>query len=134
MTHMQAFQAIADANPVDGDGSRNSGEPGYKASVDYVARLMTEAGYNVTIQAYKFFYFAFSGTPLFSKISPTPYNYAIANEWNPGQSLGDHDGRSAAGVRCIGRMCTVRGAALIASPVCGPAPAITSVAIPRGRA
>ena len=129
MTHMQAFQAIADANPVDGDGSRNSGEPGYKASVDYVARLMTEAGYNVTIQTYKFFYFAFSGPPLFSKISPTPYNYAIANEWNPGQSPGDLQP-----VRCIGRMCTVRGAALIASPVCGPAPAITSVAIPRGRA
>ena len=32
---MQAFQAIADANPSPADGhpSRNSGEPGYKASV-----------------------------------------------------------------------------------------------------
>jgi hypothetical protein len=88
MNHMKAFQAIADANPVDGHASRNSGEPGYKASVDYVARLMTEAGYNVTIQTYKFFYFAFAGIPLFSEISPTPHNYAIANEWNPGQSLG----------------------------------------------
>ena len=88
MTHMRAFQAIADANPVDGHASRNSGEPGYKASVDYVARLMTEAGYDVTIQTYKFFYFAFSGIPLFSEISPTAHNYAIANEWNPGQSLG----------------------------------------------
>jgi len=86
--HMQAFQAIADANPVDGHASRNSGEPGYKASADYVAKLMTEAGYNVTIQTYKFFYFAFSGIPLFSEISPTPHNYAIANEWNPGQSIG----------------------------------------------
>ena len=37
--HMKAFQAIADANPgADGHPSRNSGEPGYKASVDYVAR------------------------------------------------------------------------------------------------
>ena len=36
--HMQAFQAIADANPgADGHPSRNSGEPGYKASADYVA-------------------------------------------------------------------------------------------------
>jgi hypothetical protein len=51
--HMKAFQAIADANPgPDGHPSRNSGEPGYKASVDYVAKLMTEAGYNVTIQTY----------------------------------------------------------------------------------
>ena len=88
MTHMRAFQAIADANPVDGHASRNSGEPGYKASVDYVARLMTEAGYNVTIQTYKFLYFAFSGIPQFSEISPTAHNYVISSEWNPGQSLG----------------------------------------------
>ena len=52
---MRAFQAIANANPgPDGHPSRNSGEPGYKASADYVARLMTQAGYNVTIQTYKF--------------------------------------------------------------------------------
>src|SRR5205823_2958116 len=36
--HMQAFQDIADANlGPDGHPSRNSGEPGYKASADYVA-------------------------------------------------------------------------------------------------
>jgi peptidase M28-like protein/PA domain-containing protein len=87
--HMKAFQAIADANPgPDGHASRNSGEPGYKASVDYVARLMTEAGYNVTIQTYKFFYFAFTGIPLFSEISPTPHDYVLADEWGPGQSTG----------------------------------------------
>jgi hypothetical protein len=50
-THMQALQAIADANPgADGHPSRNSGEPGYKASVDYVADLMRKAGYDVTLQ------------------------------------------------------------------------------------
>ena len=50
---MQNFQAIAQANPgPDGHPSRNSGEPGYKASVDYVATLMRQAGYNVTIQTY----------------------------------------------------------------------------------
>ena len=38
--HMKKFQAIADANPSPADGhpSRNSGEPGYKASADYVAK------------------------------------------------------------------------------------------------
>src|SRR5690349_4965964 len=42
--HMQAFWAIAQANPgPDGHPSRNAGEPGYKASVDYVAHLMEEA-------------------------------------------------------------------------------------------
>ena len=42
--HMEAFQAIADANPSPADGhpSRNSGEPGYKASVDYVAKDRSE--------------------------------------------------------------------------------------------
>ena len=36
--HMKAFQEIADQNPgPDGHASRNSGEPGYKASADYVA-------------------------------------------------------------------------------------------------
>src|SRR6478672_6206582 len=51
--HMQAFQAIADANPSPADGhpSRNSGEPGYKASADYVAKVMKDAGYNVSSQA-----------------------------------------------------------------------------------
>ena len=61
--HMQAFQAIADANPgLDGHPSRNSGEPGYRASVDYVAQKMEDAGYDVTIQPYKFTYSSFVGT------------------------------------------------------------------------
>jgi hypothetical protein len=87
--HMKAFQAIADANPgPDGHPSRNSGEPGYKASADYVARLMTEAGYDVTIQTYKFFYFAFTGLPVFREISPTSRDYEVSDDWNPGQSTG----------------------------------------------
>jgi hypothetical protein len=87
--HMQAFQAIADANPgPDGHPSRNSGEPGYKASVDYVAGLMQQAGYDVTIQTYKFFYFQYTAIPTFSEVSPTAHDYTIATEWNPGQSTG----------------------------------------------
>jgi len=86
---MKAFQAIADANPgPDGMPSRNSGEPGYKASVDYVAGLMTQAGYNVTIQKYKFFYFAYTGVPTFKEISPTSHDFGVSTEWNPGQSTG----------------------------------------------
>jgi Peptidase family M28/PA domain len=88
--HMQAFQAIADANPSPADGhpSRNSGEPGYKASVDYVAQVMKNAGYNVTIQPYKFTYYAYTAPPVFSEISPIPHDYALNAEWNPGQSTG----------------------------------------------
>jgi hypothetical protein len=88
--HMKAFQAIADANPgPDGMPSRNSGEPGYKASADYVAKVMKEAGYNVTIQTYKFFYFAFTAIPTFQEISPTAHAFTVSTEWNPGQSRGN---------------------------------------------
>jgi hypothetical protein len=91
--HMQAFQAIADANPgADGHPSRNSGEPGYKASADYVAKAMREAGYNVTIQTYTFPYSSYVGTPSFSETSPTPRTFAVVSEWNPGNSNGDATG------------------------------------------
>jgi Zn-dependent M28 family amino/carboxypeptidase len=87
--HMKAFQEIADQNPgPDGMPSRNSGEPGYKASADYVAALMKQAGYDVTIQTYKFIYYAFTGIPAFTEISPTPHSYTLNDEWGPGQSTG----------------------------------------------
>src|SRR3954454_9772018 len=66
MAHLQAFQDIADANPgPDGMPSRNSGEPGYKASVDYVAKVMSDAGYDVRLQKYQFDYYAYTGIPSF---------------------------------------------------------------------
>src|SRR5690349_9253383 len=88
--HMQAFQAIADANPgADGHPSRNSGEPGYKASVDYVADLMRKAGYDVTLQPYTFTYTSYIGTPSFSEASPTARSFKLIDDWNPGNSQGD---------------------------------------------
>src|SRR5256885_5812744 len=87
--HMQAFQAIADANPgPDGHPSRNSGEPGYKASADYVASVMNAAGYDVTLQRYKFLYYAFIGTPAFSEVLPTAKTYVLNTDWGAGQSKG----------------------------------------------
>jgi hypothetical protein len=87
--HMKAFQAIADANPgLDGHPSRNSGEPGYKASVDYVAQVMKDAGYDVTIQPYKFTYSSFVGTPTWSESTPTSRNFELVTDWNPGTSNG----------------------------------------------
>jgi len=87
--HMKAFQEIANQNPgPDGMPSRNSGEPGYKASADYVAALMKQAGYDVTIQTYKFIYYAFTGIPAFTEVSPTPHSYTLNGEWGPGQSIG----------------------------------------------
>ena len=92
--HMQNLQAIADANPSPADGmpSRNSGEPGYKASVDYVAKLMRDAGYDVTIQPYTFTYYAYTGRPALSEVSPTAHDYVLGEEWNPGQSTGTASG------------------------------------------
>ncbi len=87
--HMKAFQKIANQNPgPDGHASRNSGEPGYRASVDYVARLMQQAGYDVSIQPYKFLYYAYTGFPTFAEVSPTPHSYTLNREWGPGQSIG----------------------------------------------
>ncbi len=88
--HMQRFQAIADANPSPADGhpSRNSGEPGYKASVDYVASVMRAAGYDVTIQPYKFTYFAYTAPPVFTEVSPTSRTFTAGVDWNPGQATG----------------------------------------------
>lgn len=87
--HMVNFQKIADANPgPDGHPSRNSGEPGYKASVDYVAKAMKAAGYDVKIQTYTFNYFSFVGTPAFSQVSPTAQTYQVGTDFNPGQASG----------------------------------------------
>jgi hypothetical protein len=87
--HMKQFQAIANANiGPDGHPSRNSGEPGYKASVDYVANVMRAAGYDVTIQPYTFNYSSFVGTPSWSEASPTPRSFVPGTDWNPGTSNG----------------------------------------------
>src|SRR5215471_9762670 len=90
--HMVNFQAIATANPgPDGHPSRNSGEPGYNASVDYVAKLMKEAGYNVTVQTYTFPYYQF-GELGFAEVSPLAQTFALRTDWLPGQTLGASNG------------------------------------------
>src|SRR5262245_59575973 len=87
--YMQKFQQIADANPgADGHPSRNSGEPGYKASADYVADVMKAAGYDVTLQEYKFDYRSFVGDPVFREESPTPHSFGLGTEFNPAQVAG----------------------------------------------
>src|SRR4051794_15232169 len=90
--HMDNLQAIADANPgPDGMPSRNSGEPGYKASADYVARVMQDAGYDVHLQKYQFDYYAYSGIPSFSSGGTT---FVLGQDWGPGQSLGSMSGQT----------------------------------------
>jgi len=90
--HLVAFQQIADANPgPDGHPSRTLGEPGYLASVNYVAGLMQAAGYNVTIQQYTFPYANFTATPSFDEVSPTANSYVLKTDWNPATYSGSGD-------------------------------------------
>lgn len=95
-THMMNFQAIADANlsPADGHASRVSGETGYKASADYVAKVMTDAGYNVTVQTYLFTYFAFKAPPVMAEVSPQPKTYVLNQDYGPGQTTGETTGKA----------------------------------------
>ena len=87
--HMQAIEKIAIDNPgPDGHPSRNSGEPGYRASVDYVANLMTQAGYDVTIQPYRFLYYAYTSVPTLTQVAPTASSFALNVDWTAGQSTG----------------------------------------------
>ena len=87
--HMVKFQQIADANlGADGHPSRNSGEPGYKASADYVADVMRAAGYAVTLQEYKFHYRSFVGDPVMREVSPTPSSFVLGTDFIPAQIAG----------------------------------------------
>jgi peptidase M28-like protein/PA domain-containing protein/Big-like domain-containing protein len=87
--HMVAFQQIADANPgSDGYPSRNSGEPGYLASVNYAANLLRAAGYRVTIQQYDYAYSGWASVPLLSVVSPTPQTFALGPDFYPASTNG----------------------------------------------
>ncbi|GAA4618006.1 M28 family metallopeptidase [Saccharopolyspora hordei] len=46
--HLQELQSIAEAN----GGNRAAGQPGYKASLDYVKAQLDEAGYVTTVQEF----------------------------------------------------------------------------------
>src|SRR5690242_6980803 len=87
MAHMVTFDQIAKDNlGLDGHPSRNSGELGYKASADYVAQKMREAGYDVHYQQYMFNYTSFVGTPTWSAGGQ---DFNLVSDWNPGNSNGD---------------------------------------------
>lgn len=78
-SHLKIFQQIADQNPdPDGHGNRNTGTTGYRASVDYVARLMRQAGYKVTIQSYDWRHFDVLRQPVFEM---TGQNHGLSHDW-----------------------------------------------------
>ena len=70
MTHLEALQAVADAN----GGSRASGTPGYEASAEYVESRLRRAAYTTDRQ-----YFPFTYTEILAEVveenSPTPRSF-----------------------------------------------------------
>jgi len=92
-SHLTQFQKISDAHPgQDGHGNRDTGTAGYKASVDYVAKLMRQAGYHVTIQTYQINASEITGVP---KLSMPDRSDALTRNWfvaqRPGQSVADYN-------------------------------------------
>ncbi len=77
--HLSDFQTIADQHPdQNGHGNRDTGTAGYRASVDYVANLMTQAGYKVTIQSYTYSTPQIIAVPQFSLVGR---NYSVEQDW-----------------------------------------------------
>lgn len=72
--HERALQRIANNN----GGTRASGTPGYRASLDYVKGELQKAGYNVTEQAFTFPFFRDLADPTLSQVSPTAKDYETA--------------------------------------------------------
>src|SRR5580692_1751102 len=73
------FQRIAENNPgPEGHPNRDTGTPGYRASVAYVAGLVQHAGYDVTIQQYTYRKAIVEGVPTFRA---GRRSYAVGREW-----------------------------------------------------
>ena len=85
-SYLAHFQKISNEHKgADGHGNRDTGTPGYKASVDYVAGLVRQAGYHVTIQQYQYNASEVAGVPQFG----TPdQNYVFAHDWLVAQRSG----------------------------------------------
>ncbi|MBN2621953.1 MAG: M28 family peptidase [Acidimicrobiales bacterium] len=86
--HLDAFQAIADAN---GD-TRASATPGYDASADYVADQLEAAGYDVTRQVFEFPYFEELTPAVLEQVTPVSASYATgAFEYSGGGTVTEGD-------------------------------------------
>ncbi|SDW22344.1 Zn-dependent amino-or carboxypeptidase, M28 family [Saccharopolyspora shandongensis] len=108
--HLIAFQRIADQN----GGNRASGQPGYEASVDYVAGKLRGAGFDVTTPEFTYqayfldsFSLAVAGQPVegdvleYSPATPqggvtAPLAVAPVDD-TPGCSASDYDGQDITG-------------------------------------
>ncbi|MFE5409941.1 M20/M25/M40 family metallo-hydrolase [Microbacterium sp. NPDC056569] len=74
MSHLEAFQAIADQY-----GDRAAGRPGYRASVDYVVGELTAAGYTPTVQEFTFPYFEENSE--LARLSPNAHTFVEGTDF-----------------------------------------------------
>ena len=96
LEHMEAFQAIADAN----GGTREASTPGYTASVEYVADLLEDAGYVVTRQEFEYDYYEELAAPTLAGTSPGfPYTYVAGTDISTMDYSGTGSARGRAGGR-----------------------------------
>jgi Peptidase family M28 len=85
-SHLAHFQKISNEHKgSDGHGNRDTGTAGYKASVDYVAGLMRQAGYKVTIQQYQINASEVTRTP---KFHMPDQSYVLTPDWFAAQPSG----------------------------------------------
>ncbi|HEX8344843.1 MAG TPA: PA domain-containing protein, partial [Actinoplanes sp.] len=75
MDHLGRLQDMADRN----NGTRASGTPGYAASVEYVERVLTRAGYRVTKQPFQFITFLPSAPSVLQRVAPAPAGDVVNN-------------------------------------------------------
>ncbi len=90
LEHLQALQAIADAN----GGTRASGTPGYDASVDYVVSRLEAAGYEVTIQEFEFPFFQALSPGELERVSPDSEVYTAEADFFTMEYSGSGDVRA----------------------------------------
>src|SRR5262245_23776717 len=79
LEHEGALQAIADDN----DGTRASGTSGYADSIDYVEDRLTQAGYNVSRQAFQFHKFSVIGPSALQQAAPNSFTYVEDVDFEP---------------------------------------------------
>jgi Zn-dependent M28 family amino/carboxypeptidase len=75
LNHMEALQAVADAN----GGDRAAGRPGYGASVDYVVSQLEGAAYDPQVQEFMFTYTEENSELI--RVSPNPRTFVNGSEF-----------------------------------------------------
>ncbi|WP_302705367.1 M28 family metallopeptidase [Nocardioides cremeus] len=76
--HLDKLQEISDKF----DGNRASGTPGYNASVRYIVRTLTKAGYTPEVQAFDFAYFVENAPAELAQTSPDATTYATPEDFS----------------------------------------------------